>query len=199
MRTAKGLSGRRLLLRTLLLAAATPLAAPAGIAATDPARAGPAADLPALAQLGLTEMGQGELRFFGLKLYEARLFAPPNTPLSQLLEGPLGLELHYSRRFEGTDIARRSIEEMEGLGLIDRGLRDRRLAELRALFPTVDRDDRLLGLYRPQATSPFFFNGRPIGEIPDPRFAQSFFRIWLDPKTSEPRLREALIRRLSRP
>lgn len=151
----------------------------------------------AMAQLGLIEVGAGTLRFFGLRIYEARLWAPPGARVERMLEGPLALELQYSRRFEGADIARRSIEEMDRLGLVSPGERERWLAELRALFPTVERGDRLLGLYRPQASSPFFFNGQPLGEIPNPRFAQAFFRIWLDPKTSEPGLREALIGRLA--
>jgi hypothetical protein len=41
----------------------------------------------------------------------------------------------------------------------------------------------------------FFFNEQPIGEIDDPAFARAFFAIWLDPRTSEPSLRSALLKR----
>lgn len=148
--------------------------------------------------LGLRLVGKGDLRFLGLKVYEARLFALPQAEEATLLNGPLALELHYNLRFKGEDIARRSLEEMEGLGLIDATQNDRRLAELKALFPSVEAGDRLTGVYQPKAPSPFFFNGRSIGEIRDPEFAQKFFRIWLDPKTSEPKLRQSLIQPLAK-
>ena len=41
----------------------------------------------------------------------------------------------------------------------------------------------------------FVFNGRPLGEIADADFARRFFGIWLDPRTSAPELRAALLRR----
>jgi hypothetical protein len=148
--------------------------------------------------LGLQLVGRADLRFFGLKVYEAGLWAPAQADEATLLNGPFALELHYSLRFKGGDIARRSVEEIEGLGLMDRSQHDKRLRELTALFPTVESGDRLTGVYQPKAPSPFYLNGKPIGEIRDPEFAQMFFRIWLDAKTSEPRLRQALLAPLSK-
>jgi hypothetical protein len=148
--------------------------------------------------LGLQLIARADLRFFGLKVYEASLWAPPQAAEATLLSGPFALELHYNLRFKGEDIARRSIEEIDGLGLMDRSQQDRRLRELKALFPSVESGDRLTGVYQPTAPSQFYLNGKPIGEIREPEFAQMFFRIWLDAKTSEPRLRQALIAPLSR-
>ncbi len=148
--------------------------------------------------LGLQLVGRADLRFFGLKVYEASLWAPAQADEATLLNGPFALELHYNLRFKGGDIARRSVEEIEGLGLMDRSQHDKRLRELTALFPTVESGDRLTGVYQPKAPSPFYLNGKPIGEIRDPEFAQMFFRIWLDAKTSEPRLRQALLAPLSK-
>ena len=39
----------------------------------------------------------------------------------------------------------------------------------------------------------YFHNGKPIGEIAEPGFAQAFFGIWLDPKTSRADFREKLL------
>ena len=41
----------------------------------------------------------------------------------------------------------------------------------------------------------FLFNGSLRVEIADPEFARRFFAIWLDPQTSAPALRAALLRR----
>jgi hypothetical protein len=39
----------------------------------------------------------------------------------------------------------------------------------------------------------FFFNGKPLGRIQNTEFSRAFFSIWLDPKTAEPGLRNALL------
>ena len=148
---------------------------------------------PRLAAMGLQPAGQGVLRFFGLKVYTASLWAAPNATADRLLDGPLGLELHYNLRFKGEDIARRSIEEMDRLERLEGAQRDRFLAELTRLFPSIESGDRLMGVYRPDAPSEFFFNGKPIGQLQDAALARLFFRIWLDPRTSEPALRVALL------
>jgi hypothetical protein len=39
----------------------------------------------------------------------------------------------------------------------------------------------------------FWRNGAPLGEVADPAFSRAFFSIWLDPRTSAPELRAALL------
>jgi hypothetical protein len=39
----------------------------------------------------------------------------------------------------------------------------------------------------------FWLNGQPRGELRDAEFTRLFFGIWLSPRTSQPRLREALL------
>ena len=62
------------------------------------------------------------------------------------------------------------------------------------LFPDVKPGDHILGVYRPEGAV-FLFNGQALGEIAEAAFARQFFAIWLDPRTSAPELREALLRR----
>jgi hypothetical protein len=64
---------------------------------------------------------------------------------------------------------------------------------MRALFPDVAAGDSLSGLYLPGRGARFFHNGEPLGEIDDAQFARAFFSIWLDPRTSAPDLRAALL------
>ena len=63
---------------------------------------------------------------------------------------------------------------------------------LAGLFPDVAPGDHIVGLYRPDGAH-FLHNGRELGRIDDPRFARDFFAIWLDPRTSAPDLRAALL------
>ena len=87
---------------------------------------------------------------------------------------------------------------MAGIG---QGTQAQRLAwgeAMRRLFPDVSSGDRILGQYSPRGPSRFFYNDRPLGTIEDPDFGRAFFGIWLDPRTSEPAMRESLLRGLSR-
>jgi hypothetical protein len=64
---------------------------------------------------------------------------------------------------------------------------------LKKILPDVDAGDFLTGVNVPKLGVRFYQNGQPIGAIDDLEFAQAFFGIWLDPRTSEPVLRKQLL------
>lgn len=138
-------------------------------------------------------LGSGELRFLGLPIYDARLWVGPGFDVADPLVFPLALELDYRRALDGGRIAERSLVEMQRAGGFSAAQGGQWLAAMRALFPDVQRGDRLTGLYRPGQGLAFFFNVRPIGELPDADFARRFIGIWLAPETSQPRLRRQLL------
>jgi hypothetical protein len=154
--------------------------------------AGAAFGLPAFANTdptaGLRRWGSGEFRRFGFLVYQATLWAgdDPQRP-------PLALRLDYKRNITGVAIAEASVKEMRPLGGEEASLK-RWGEEMAKVFPDVKPGDSLTGVYRPEGAS-FIFNGRPVGEIADPEFARRFFAIWLDPRTSAPDLRAALLKR----
>ena len=80
---------------------------------------------------------------------------------------------------------------MRALGANDRQLADWSVAMSR-IFPDVKAGDQIVGIYRPGSAT-FLYNNREIGQIRDPDFARLFFGIWLDPRTSAPRLRSKLL------
>ena len=177
---------RPMLHRRRLLAAAGVLASPlTGWANTPPPEL--REELPA-ARLA----GQGRLRFFGLSVYDARLWlttAPGPEPWVQ----PLALELAYTRDLVGAQIAERSLTEMRRVGEVSPPQAERWLAQMRQLFPDVRAGDRITGVHRPGEGARFFLNGRRLGEVADAAFARLFFAIWLSPRTSEPGLRAQLL------
>jgi hypothetical protein len=138
----------------------------------------------------LREVGAGSLRWFGLHVYDARLFAAGERVRS---DGPVALALRYARTFDGTKIAERSADEIEKLGFGSPADRERWERAMRELFPTVKPGDELAGLHLPGRGAQFFHNGNPIGEIADPEFGRAFFGIWLDPRTSARDLRAQLL------
>lgn len=144
---------------------------------------------------GATLVGQGRLTFFGLKVYDARLWAAPGFDAARFEQLPFALALTYLRGLKGPLIAERSIKEMRPLNGFDERREAVWLARMTELFPDVGDGDTLAGLHVPGVGARFVLNGQPRGQVDDPLFARLFFGIWLSPQTSEPVLRQALLGR----
>ena len=160
-----------------------------------PANAQTTAPEPALASAlqNLGKVGTARLRYWGFDVYDANLYAPAGFDIQRFESQRFGLELSYLRGFKGTDIAERSIDEMKGLATLGPAQAQRWLAAMSALFPDVQRGDRITGVHLPGRGARFYLNDRLLGEIADDAFSRLFFGIWLSPRTSQPRMREALI------
>ena len=139
-------------------------------------------------------IGSGSFRWFGLKLYDASLWAvrgsfnPDNWQSASL-----ALELNYARSLEGRRIAEASIDEMKKLSIGTPAQHKAWDEAMKQVFPDVDKTTQLTGLYAPGQPTRFFRNGAAIGEITDPAFGPAFFAIWLHPKTTAPKLRTMLL------
>ena len=141
---------------------------------------------------GAVWRGSGVMRFFGLHIYDMRLWSA--APLAG--DGsaqPLALELIYARKLVGEQIASRSIDEMKRIGPFSEAQAASWLTAMTRLFPDVQAGDRLTGVQRPGQAARFYFNGTLRGEVADADFARLFFGIWLSPRTSEPKLRAQLM------
>ena len=142
---------------------------------------------------GARLLGEGTLRYLGLHVYDIRLWGEADFSVRELQGSTLALELEYARALDGQAIAERSLKEMQGLGSIDAAQAQRWLQQMRQIFPDVKKGDRITGVQRPGEAARFFVNGQPRGEVRDAEFTRLFFGIWLSPRTSQPRLREALL------
>ena len=173
--------------RTTLLALATlPLAA----------QAEPAAPLPPELRSELPQarlLGDSRLRYFGLPIYDIRLWGHDPALLAEPASAKLALELQYARALSGQRIAERSLQEMQALETVDAAQAARWLAQMQRLFPDVEKGDRVTGVQYPGQSARFFVNGAPRGEVRDADFTRLFFGIWLSPRTSQPQLRAALL------
>jgi hypothetical protein len=128
--------------------------------------------------------GSGAYRWFGLKLYDARLWTDKQN---------VALDLDYARELVGKRIATASIDEIKKLSIGTAAQHSAWLASMTAIFPDVKKGTHITGVLVAGQATRFFLNGAPLGEIADPEFGPAFFAIWLDPKTSEPSLRRALL------
>jgi len=142
---------------------------------------------------GARLLGSGRLTYFLFHVYDARLWAGSEFEVRRFDQVPLALELEYARGFDNADIAERSIEEMRRSGPIAPEKVTRWMAAMKQAFPDVASGDRVTGVQVPGVAARFFVNGRLTGEIRDGEFTRLFFGIWLSPRTSEPKLRQALL------
>ena len=135
-------------------------------------------------------LGAGAFTFLGISIYDAFYWSAGR---GYSIAAPFALDLVYHRDLDGARIAERSAQEIEKLGYGSPAERERWARAMKAIFPSVGKGDRLTGVNVPSRGAAFFHNGRPIGEIVEPAFAQAFFGIWLDPGTSRPDFRSRLL------
>jgi len=133
--------------------------------------------------------GEGRLRWFGLLIYDASLWVEGDKWSSQR---EFALDIRYAREIKGNKLAETSIEEMRRLGFGNESQLMRWGADLARLFPDVRKGEHMTGVNRPGQGVRFYHQGRLAGTIDDPEFARGFFAIWLDERTREPGLRQAL-------
>lgn len=138
-------------------------------------------------------IGKGRLDYWGFHVYDARLWATPSFKIDKLSAQPFALELAYMRDFDAVDVANRSILEMRRSATISDEQAKVWTAEMLRVFPNLKKGDRVMGVNKPGVGVAYLVNGKPTGEIHDLEFARLFFGIWLSSKTSEPKLRRALL------
>jgi hypothetical protein len=136
------------------------------------------------------------LRVWGVEVYDARLWLTAAFRPAHYSEHAFALELQYLRSLDGPAIASRSIEEMRRLGKLTDAQAQTWAAALRGVFPNVRSGERITGVNVPGVGVEFWVNGQRTGTVADAQFARLFFGIWLDERTSEPRLRSQLLQGL---
>lgn len=137
--------------------------------------------------------GQKRFRWFAFSVYDIRLWVTAPVSAPNVFNESFALELEYARSLYGKAIAERSLDEMQALASIDQTQQAQWLAFMEKAFPDVNQGDRLTGLWSPDGTVTFLFNGKQTASIRDARFGELFFGIWLAPGTSEPAMRSALL------
>lgn len=109
------------------------------------------------------------------------------------MKKPFALSLRYGMNFDGDDLARRSIDEIDGQEKLDKATAASWRAKLLKLFPDVKKGDRITAIYLPAKGTRIYHNGAYRGIISDATFSARFIGIWMSPKTSEPALRKKLV------
>ena len=193
----KPMSRMLILLKRLIMTSAFAMAVIGVAAAPSSASTGATTPPPFVrdALSGAALAGEGQMRFLGLRIYDARLWVGERFDAADFGLYPLALELTYHRRFTGAAIAQRTIEEIKRQGKVASGKAEEWQKALVSIFPDIQPGDRLTGLYEPGKGMRLWRASQSVGAIDDPELARRFFGIWLSSRTSEPGLRSALLSR----
>lgn len=135
--------------------------------------------------------GSGTFTYFAMNIYAAELWVGPQgySP-----NAPFALDLRYARKLNGKKIAEASAEQMEKIGAGTPAARKAWLQKMAEIFPDVHEGSHITGVYLPNRGARFYLDGKPLATVDDGDFATAFFGIWLDPKTTAPALRAALLK-----
>jgi hypothetical protein len=131
--------------------------------------------------------GSGRLNWWGFHIYDASFYraGAPSSP-------EFAIDIRYQKSFSGISIANTSADEMKKMGVPDA-----QVAlwgkELEKVFPNIESGQTLTAVYVPKQGTIFYHDGKRIAQIPGAEFSKAFFGIWLDPKTSVPKLRNELL------
>ena len=139
------------------------------------------------------QQGTARMNFWGFNVYDAELWVDSSFRAQDWRRLPLVLELRYLRAFKGQDIAKRSLDEMRRQTSLSDEQAQRWLEDMTMAFGDIQAGDRLAGVYQPNKGVRFYANGVFRRDMADPEFARLFMGIWLSDRTSEPKMRQALL------
>ena len=131
--------------------------------------------------------GSGRLNWWGFHIYDASFYRAANPASSEF-----ALDIRYHKSFSGISIANRSVDEMKKIGVPEAqaAIWGKELANF---LPDIEPGQALTAIYNPSQGTVFYYEGKRIAQVPGADFSKAFFGIWLDPKTSAPKLRKDLL------
>ena len=140
-------------------------------------------------------VGEGELRWFGFSVYNAKLWSPQPAQVIASPRAPFALELTYNRRISRDRFVDTSADEIRRLygDRVSAAQLENWRAEMQQAFVDVEVGTRITGVYLPGEGCRFYVNDRLQHTVRDMAFADAFFAIWLDPRSKDANLRQRLL------
>ncbi|GAA58996.1 hypothetical protein P20652_0855 [Pseudoalteromonas sp. BSi20652] len=142
-----------------------------------------------LANTEFTKVGEARMEYLFWDVYDAELFTPSGDYSSEI--NPIKFKLTYLRDFDAKDIVKATNEQWVHLDKAE--LPSKYDSKLLSMWPDIKKGESLMLITDNQGVSTFYHNDKKIGEIDEPQFSSDFLAIWLDEKTSEPKLRKQLL------
>lgn len=137
-------------------------------------------------------VGTAQLEVMWMDIYHASFWSDSGNWKAT----PYALSLTYDMGFSASELAERTATEMQGVSSLSQAACAHYAAQLKTLWPDVQKGDRITALAQGNDTV-FFHNGRKLGHLAGTEFMQAFFGIWLSPQSSQPAMRRQLLGSLS--
>ena len=136
-------------------------------------------------------LGSGNLRWFGLHIYSAKLWSESATFDAK---AKFALELTYQRNISRERFVDTSIDEIKRLrgDTIGAEVLQHWKMHMEKAFTDVKAGDQLIGVNLPKIGCRFYNRDKLLAEIKDAEFADAFFSIWFDPRSKDSGLRQQL-------
>lgn len=146
----------------------------------------------------LKPVGSARLSVLFWDIYQSTLYSADGTfsrdDLLPESQRRLALNIQYLRDIEADELIEATADEWDKLGVL-KATYQPWLTQLAAIWPDIQENDELLFVLDDAENGIFYFNHSEIGRVDSPEFAKQFLRIWLDPQSSYPKLRNKLIGR----
>lgn len=137
-------------------------------------------------------LGQAKLSVLFWNIYNSKLYASSDNFDVKNIEQVTLFEINYLRDISKKDLIDKTIEQWSHIGVTSSTFGDY-LPLLNQLWPNISKGDSLSLLVR-KYQSTFYLNNQLLGTISDKGFGKNFLDIWLSEKTSQPKLRQQLLR-----
>ncbi len=138
----------------------------------------------------LRPMGAATLRWFGLHVYDIRLYAPD---AAYSTNGAAVLSIRYNISIKRGRLLETTLKEWQRMNTGDALQREGWVKQLDLIWPDLKSGDSLTAFSRPNGSTQFYLGDRLLGEVQDPAFGPAFFAIWLDANCSYPKVRDGLL------
>ena len=135
------------------------------------------------------KIGEVQVRFLGIRMYEAALFTKQGAPFKW--SQPFALELTYLRRFSKQRLVKASISELErveGQQSDHAGI----ASKLDRCFRTVGASDRFVAVPQGRNAVHFYFNGRLTCRLQHSGIRNRLLGIWLADNSRDRQLSRTL-------
>lgn len=142
---------------------------------------------------GATLHGQARLRVI-VHVYDAGLYVKPGFNAAQLYAAPFALTIVAGRSFKSGSIMRQMVKELKRQDLPEAAVTAYE-ALLAKAMPDVGENDALTGVFTPNKGWALSLNSTPLAQWNDDAFAKAFFNIFLGENTSQPGVRDPMLKR----
>ena len=145
---------------------------------------------------GLNTIGQGTYTWWGIKIYDAKLRSTDSFSGDYKSHRPIELTITYDIDIDKDDLMETTMDEWASLKIGQSEYCSNKKdwsRQLLSIWPNLKQGDSLTVHVAETNRSAFSYNGKAIGNIEDPRFANCFLSIWLAEDTSAKSLRKKLL------